>query len=145
LRSQRDKDALRAGVATGAITAISSDHQPHDADAKLAPFQATEPGISALETLLPLTLRLAQEGLLSLSEAIARITSGPSSVLGIPAGSLAVGATADICVVDPERHWNVVPATLRSRGKNSPFLEWELIGRVSHTLLEGEIVHSDEE
>jgi dihydroorotase len=145
LRSQRDRDALRAAVASGVIGAVCSDHQPHDADAKLAPFADTEAGMSGLETLLPLVLRLAAEKVLPLGEAIARVTSGPAAILGLEAGSLATGAPADLCIVDPERHWSVNEHTLLSRGKNSAFLGWELKGRVTHTLLEGELVHADQE
>lgn len=141
LRSQRDRDGLRAALTSGAISAICSDHQPHDRDAKLAPFAATEPGISALETLLPLTLRLVEEGVLELSEAIARLTSKPANILGIEAGQLSIGAVADICIFDPARHWQLDEEQIVSHGKNTPFLGWELSGKVSYTLLGGEIVY----
>jgi dihydroorotase len=81
---------------------ICSDHQPHEADTKLAPFPDTQPGISALETLLPLTLRLVEEGVLSLPEAIRRITCNPAGILGLPVGTLAPGHRADLCIVDME-------------------------------------------
>jgi dihydroorotase len=141
LRSQRDRDGLRAALADGAISAICSDHQPHDRDAKLAPFAATEPGISALETLLPLTLRLVEEGVLEVADAIACLTSKPARILGIKSGQLSVGAVADICIFDPKHHWRLDEAQIISRGKNTPFLGWELSGKVSHTLLEGRIVY----
>lgn len=141
LRSQRDRDGLRAALADGAISAICSDHQPHDRDAKLAPFAATEPGISALETLLPLTLRLVEEGVLKLSDAIARLTSQPAAILGLEVGQLGVGAVADICIFDPAHHWRVTEEQIVSHGKNTPFLGWELSGKVSYTLLEGRIVY----
>jgi len=137
LRSQRDRDALRNGLGSGNISAICSDHQPHDADAKLAPFAETEPGISALETLLPLSLRLVEDGVLSLTDLIAKLTTEPARILGLNRGHLAVGAHADICIFDPEQHWTVEPAQFVSHGKNSPFASWELKGRVSHTLLGG--------
>lgn len=140
LRTQRDRDALRAAVAEGVITAICSDHQPHDRDAKLAPFAATEPGIAGVETLLPLVLRLVEEGVMPLGQAIARVTQGPAAVLQRPFGSLQAGVPADICIVDPEQWWNVSEQALLSRGKNTPFLGWELKGRVTHTLFEGRVV-----
>ncbi len=140
-RSQRDKEALRAAVAEGAISAICSDHQPHDRDAKLAPFASTEPGISALETLLPLTLQLVEEKLLELSDAIARLTIGPAAILGLKRGQLGVGAVADVCIFDPKHHWQVEEQALLSQGKNTPFLGWELSGKVRTTLLEGNIVY----
>jgi dihydroorotase len=143
LRSQRDRDGLRAALADGVIGAICSDHQPHDTDAKLAPFPATEPGISALETLLPLTLRLVDEGVLPLHEAIGRITWQPANILGQSAGTLSLGARADLCIVDPECYWTVSEKALVSRGKNTPFLGWELKGKVTHTLLDGRLVYEN--
>jgi len=143
LRSQRDRDGLRAALADGVITAICSDHQPHDLDAKLAPFAATEPGSSGLETLLPLSLRLAEEKVLPLDQAIARVTCDAAAALGIDAGSLGIGQRADLCIVDPKAAWTVSETALISRGKNSPFLGWELYGKVTHTLLEGRVVYQN--
>lgn len=141
LRSQRDRDGLRQALADGVINAVCSDHQPHDRDAKLAPFAATEPGISALETLLPLTLRLAEEGVMTLGEAISRLTCEPARILGIEAGRLNPGTIADICIFDSEQLWSVSEEKLVSAGKNTPFLGWEMKGRVTHTLLEGRLVY----
>lgn len=137
LRSQRDRDGLRRAVADGIVSAICSDHQPQDRDAKLAPFAATEPGISALETLLPLSLRLVDEGILNLSDAVARLSSGPARILCIDAGHLGLGTAADLCIVDPNQHWDVTEETILSSGKNTPFLGWEMKGKVTHTLLAG--------
>ena len=145
LRSQRDRDAIRAALADGVISALCSDHQPHDIDAKLAPFAATEAGASGLETLLPLTLRLVDEKLLSLPDAIACLTSKPAEILGSNAGTLSKGAPADIAIVDPEQRWIVSDKSLISQGKNSPFLGWELKGRVRYTLLEGRVVYKAEQ
>ncbi len=141
LRTQRDRDGLRASLARGTITAICSDHQPHERDAKLAPFSATEPGISALETLLPLSLRLVDEDILSLSDTIACLTHQPAKILGIHAGTLSIGANADICIFDPNHYWTLTAKTLLSRGKNTPFMDWEFKGKVTHTLLGGKIVY----
>jgi dihydroorotase len=140
LRGQRDRDAIRVALADGVISALCSDHQPHDIDAKLAPFAATEAGASGLETLLPLTLRLVDEQLLSLPEALACLTHKPAAVLEIEAGTLSPGVLADICIIDPEQHWRVSTETLLSQGKNSPFLGWEMKGKVRYTLLEGRVV-----
>ena len=141
LRSQRDLQGLREGVRRGTISAICSDHQPHEADAKLVPFREAASGISALETLLPLTLRLAQENHMSLLDTLAKVTIEPAKIVGIDAGTLSPGANADIAIVDPERYWQVGPETLLSHGLNTPFLGWELKGRVTHTLLGGKLVH----
>lgn len=140
LRAAQDRAALRAALKNGAIRAICSDHQPHEPDAKLAPFAQSEPGLSALETLLPLTLKLVDEKLLTLPEAIALLTCKPAEVLGVESGRLAVGDTADICLFDPEAHWTLTSETMISRGRNTPFLGWKFRGRVTHTLIGGKVV-----
>jgi len=141
LRSERDRDGLIAGLKHHAIDAICSDHQPHDADAKLAPFAETESGISAIETLLPLSLRLHYDWGMPLNEVLACLTITPARILGLAAGTLSVGTAADICVFDPDTYWTVSDSALLSRGKNSPFLGWELRGRVRYTVVAGELVH----
>ena len=142
LRTDGDRKALRQAVADGTIQAIVSDHQPHDPDAKAAPFVAAEPGASGLDTLLALALRLHDEGLLPLADAIARVTSGPSDALALDAGTLTPGSHADICVVDAAAPWWVTAAAMRSRGRNTPFTGWELTGRVRHTVVQGKLVYS---
>ncbi|MBK7984302.1 MAG: dihydroorotase [Candidatus Competibacteraceae bacterium] len=141
LRGARDRDALRDGLAKGVLDALCSDHQPHEPDAKQAPFGDTEPGISGLDTLLGLSVRLARDATLSLPTMVERLTCGPARILGIDSGHLGTGATADLCIFDPDTDWRVTADTLRSRGQNSPFLGWELPGRVSHTLLAGQVVY----
>lgn len=141
LRSQPDCQALRQAVASGVISAICSDHQPHEEDAKLAPFAQTQAGISGLETLLPLTLKLVEDGLLTLPEAIARLTCDPAKILGIPAGTLGLGKKADICIFDPEQPWVLNPQDLISEGKNTPFGNWHFQGRIQQTLLQGKTVY----
>ncbi len=142
LRTQRDKEALRKGLTSNGIDAICSDHQPHELDAKLAPFAVTEPGISALETLLPLTLRLVEEGVLSRPQAVAQVTCNPARILGLDdLGHLGAGATADLCIIDPDTEWECQPATFHSRGKNSPFAGWPFRGTVTHTFVGGELVY----
>jgi dihydroorotase len=141
LRSQRDRDALRAALADGTADALCSDHTPVDADVKQLPFAQAEPGATGLELLLPLTLKWAEESKTKLVSALAKITSDPARVLGIDAGHLTAGHPADICVFDPERLWKIESAALKSQGKNTPFLGLELKGRVRYTLVEGQIVH----
>lgn len=141
LRTERDQSGLRMGLKQGIISAICSDHQPHNADAKLAPFSATAYGISALETLLPLSLKLVNElHLLSLSEIIAHLTCKPANILGIDAGTLAIGQVADVCIFDPQHEWILSEETVHSQGLNTPFLGWDLKGRVFHTLRAGKAV-----
>jgi dihydroorotase len=142
LRTDSDRDGLREAVAKDVIQAICSDHQPHEPDAKAAPFPDTEPGISGLETLLPLTLKLVEQGVMDLSSAIARLTSGPAAILGQPLGTLTPGLAADICIYDPDDRWFVDAEKLISQGKNTPFQGWEMPGRVTHTFLKGRLVYA---
>ncbi len=141
-RRNEDRLALIQGLVQGTLSAICSDHQPHESDAKEGPIGGTEPGISALETYLPLLLQLANSGNISLSQAIAAATIGPAKILGIQAGDLSSGAPADLCLIDPEREWIASGATLLSRGLNTPYLGKSLRGRVTLTALDGQIVHT---
>ncbi len=141
LRNQRDRDALRAGLQEGVIDAICSNHSPVDDDAKQLPFAEAEAGATGLELLLPLVLKWAQQGKHSLSDAVAKITVNPAQILNIDAGHLTIGASADICIFDPEHYWKVEAAALKSQGKNTPFLGMELQGKVLYTLVNGQIVY----
>jgi len=140
LRGTRDRAALRAGLADGTIDLVCSDHTPVDDDAKQLPFGEAEPGATGLELLLPLALKWAAEDRIPLADALARITSRPAEILGSPAGQLAVGAPADVCIFDPGMHWRVEPSALISQGKNTPFLGLEVSGKVRMTLVGGHVV-----
>ncbi len=142
LRGLRDRDALRAGVADGTIDCLCSDHQPHEVDAKLRPFPSAEPGVSGLETLLPLALQLAGEKVLDLPELVRRLTLNPAMILGLPGGRLQAGEPADLVIVDPEAHWVCHAAELISKGKNTAFDGWDFRGRVTHTVIGGELVYA---
>jgi dihydroorotase len=139
LRSGSDRDALRAAVAEG-LAAVCSDHTPVDEDGKQLPFAEAAPGATGLELLLPLTLKWAEQTKLPLSTALARVTSDPAAILGIASGTLAVGSPADICIFAPDEPWLVTADALRSQGKNTPFLGYEMIGRVKTTLIGGRVV-----
>jgi dihydroorotase len=139
-RSQRDRDALRAGLADGTIDAVCSDHAPVDEDAKQLPFGESEPGATGLELLLPLTLKWAAEARLDLAQALATVTARPAAILGVGAGSLAPGADADVCIFDAGEHVRITADTLHSQGKNTPFIGYELPGRVRYTLVGGQVV-----
>ena len=138
-RGSRDRDALRAGVADGTIDAVCSDHTPVDEDAKQTPFGESEPGATGLELLLPLALKWGEETRLPLSRTIASVTSAPARVLGIDAGHLGVGAPGDVCIFDPGAHFTVASDALRSQGKNTPYLGYELPGVVRYTLVRGDV------
>lgn len=141
LRTQRDKDALTLGLKDGTIDAICSDHTPVDDDAKMAPFAEAEIGATGLELLLPLTLKWAQQEKISSQQAIKLITQAPANILGIHAGDLSAGSTADICILDANAYWKVGPHALKSQGKNTPFNGLELAGKVKTTLVHGQIVY----
>ncbi|MEO8102300.1 MAG: dihydroorotase [Betaproteobacteria bacterium] len=140
LRSPTDRDALSRGVIDGTVDAICSDHTPVDDDAKHVPFGEAEPGATGLELLLPLTLKWAEQAGVDVASALQKITAGPAGLLGLDAGKLVAGAPADLCIFDPTAFWAVTPQTLRSQGKNTPWLRRELQARVTHTLIGGELV-----
>jgi dihydroorotase len=141
-RTARDRAALCAALADGTIDALCSDHTPVDEDAKQIPFGESEPGATGLELLLPLTLKWAKEVKLPMSQALATITAAPARLLGLDAGTLSPAARADICVFDPEAVVRITPQSLRSQGKNTPFLGSELTGAVRYTLVNGAVVYS---
>jgi len=140
LRSLDDRARLRAGVRAGVLASICSDHQPHELDAKLNPFAETEPGISALDSLLALVLGMVDDDELTLPQAVAALTSGPAAALGIDRGTLSVGAPADVCLFDPDAHWVLDDASMLSRGHDTPFKGRALKGRVRCTLVDGRVV-----
>ncbi|WP_250499877.1 dihydroorotase [Caballeronia sp. GAWG1-5s-s] len=141
LRQQRDREAIRSGLDDGTIDAICSDHTPLDDDEKLLPFAEATPGATGLELLLSLTVKWAREANLPLAKALARITSAPADVLKLPAGRIAVGALADLCVFDAGASWRVDPRKLKSQGRNSPFLGYELPARVRATIVGGHLAY----
>lgn len=138
LRSGKDRDGLREALKAGVISAIASHHQPHERDAKLAPFAATEPGISSVQLLLPLAMTLVQDGLLDLPTLLARLSSGPAAALRLPAGQLAVGSAADIVLFDPQAS-TLAGERWYSKGRNCPFLDHRLPAAVRYTLVDGHI------
>ena len=140
LRDVQDREALVKAVQCGIIDSICSDHQPHDIDAKLGAFPETEPGISSLETVLPLMLRLVEQGDIQLNQGIAKLSSEPAKILGINAGALAVGDVADVCVFDPDKQWQVNTETWQSRGCNTPFWQVDMRGKVTYTIQAGKII-----
>lgn len=139
LRSLRDRDAIRQALAEGVIDAICSDHAPVDEDVKERPFQEAEPGATGAELLLPLTLRWGHEAGLSLVQTLDRVTQRPARIMGIEAGFLRVGGPADLCIFDPQAVWQVSAGSLRSLGKNSPYLGHEMQGRVLYTVIDGHL------
>ena len=141
LRGAEDVAAIRAGLADGTIDAIATDHAPHHFDEKNVEFNIALNGIVGLESALPLTLELVNEGVLSLPQAIRLLTCGPAQALGIPRGTLAAGAVADVTIVDPEWSWTFEAEKLASKSKNTPFDGWIMKGAATHTLVAGKVVY----
>jgi dihydroorotase len=140
LRTTADVEALRRGLRDGTIDAIATDHAPHDLSDKEVEFDQAPVGIIGLETSLPLTLRLVDEGVLPLADAIAKLTWGPSQVLGLGKGTLQVGADADVTLIDTQTEYVVDRREFRSKSRNSPFHGWPLKGRAVMTLCAGKVV-----
>lgn len=146
LRGQRDRDAIRAGLADGTIDAVCSDHTPVDDDGKLMPFAEAEPGATGVELLFSLVVKWAQEEKLSLVQALGLITAGPAAILkaGAPSlpgcGTLSVGAPADIAIADADAAWTVGRDTLLSQSAHTPFVGYELPGKIVMTLVSGRSV-----
>jgi dihydroorotase len=146
LRQQRDRDALREGLADGTIDALVSDHTPVDEDAKTLPFAEAEPGATGLELLLGLALKWGQEDGIGLMRALAVLTSEPARVLGpslgtlqASVGQLVEGGVADVCIFDPLAPWTVSAEALRSQGRHTPFTGHELPGQVRYTIVGGQV------
>ncbi|MCE2856668.1 MAG: dihydroorotase [Comamonadaceae bacterium] len=142
LRQQRDRDALRQALADGTIDALVSDHSPVSEDEKALPFAEAEPGATGLELLLSLALKWSQDSKVPLSRALATVTNEAARVLKQDMGQLKVGGQADVCILDPEAHWQVTADNLRSQGKFTPFSGYDLPGRVLCTLVHGQVAYS---
>ena len=130
LRTTVDRDGLREALIRGEIDAVCSDHQPHDADAKLKPFPATEPGASGLDSFLGLGLKLVHEGVLPFGDWIERSALAPRQILGLPLPGLDDNSAPDFILFDPHSEHTLDAAAMASRGKNTPFRGWRLPGRV---------------
>lgn len=140
LRGQEHVDAILSGLADGTIDVIASDHAPHAREKKMQELDQAPFGIIGLETMLGLVVtRLIQPGLLSWSDALAKMTCNPAAVLGIDKGTLAPGADADITIIDPEVRWTVGPDDLKGKSVNTPFLGWELTGRAEIVIVGGKV------
>jgi dihydroorotase len=143
LRSQRDRDAIRAAVLDGTVDAVCSDHTPVDDDEKLLPFGEASPGATGLELLLSLMLKWSVEerdaGKDAMSRALAKVTTHAARVAGLAAGDLSVGSSADVVLFDADTRWTVSRQALASQGKHTPFLGYELPGQVKATIVAGKV------
>lgn len=142
LREDRDRQAVIGGLKDGTLDAIATDHAPHSSVEKDVAFAEAAMGVIGLQTSLPLSLELWRDGELPLLDVIERLTWGPARTLGLPLGSLAVGAVADVALVDPDATWQFDEGRILSKSINSPFLGHTMRGRVDTTLLAGQLVYS---
>ena len=141
LRTKRDVEVLLEGLIDGTIDCIATDHAPHAASEKEGEYDQAAFGIVGLETAVGLLLdRLVKTGALPLGTLIARLSRDPARLLGLPGGSLAAGAPADVTILDLEAGWTIDPARFQSKSRNSPFGGWALTGRPWKTIVGGRIV-----
>jgi dihydroorotase len=141
LRTEKDKISLIQGIQSGELDIICSDHRPLDSISKLAPFGDTVPGLSAIDTLIPLGLKLIRENAISRLNFVQAVSTQPAKVFQLPGGTLKPGSTADLCIVDPHCVWEVTESNIKSRGKNTPFINHQMQGEVVMTFLDGRLVY----
>ena len=139
LRSEADRLGLLQGLKDGTISAVSSSHLPHEQAAKMAPFSASEPGMSSLEVVLPQMLALVESGWLNLGDMVKRLALAPAELLGLKSGALWPGYKADLVIIDPEAQWVLNKQTSFSAGHNTPFWNQPLKGRVVTSLVDGKV------
>jgi len=145
LREMEDVEALREGLRDGTIDAVATDHAPHTPEEKEVDFNVAPFGITGLETAFGLVMReLVQEGRLPLIQVLGKLTAGPARVLGLPRGSIAPGKRADLTIIDPDKKWRVSETEFLSRSANSPFIGWELTGKVEWTIARGCVIYQED-
>jgi len=145
LRTEADRLAVIEGLRDGTIAVIATDHAPHHEDDKRCGLSCAAFGIVGLETMLPVSLQLERDGVLPMSDLLAKMTCNPARLLGLDAGTLSVGVHADVTIFDPEATWIVDRDQLVSKGKNTPWHGKEMTGQVTHTLKSGQIVYAEGE
>jgi dihydroorotase len=141
LRTSKDVAAIKRGLADGTIDVIATDHAPHDSLEKDVEFDKAAFGMIGLQTALPLTLELVREGILSLPDAILKLSSQGASILDIPGGEIKEGGAADLAIIDPAYEYRFEEKDILSKSKNSPFLGRMLKGRCDLTMVGGKIVY----
>ncbi len=140
LRSREDVEAIKKGLADGTIDVIASDHAPHGKHEKEIEFEFAAFGIIGLETLLPIAMaELIHSKLLSWPELVKKVSLNPSRILGLDRGTLSEGQVADITIIDPDKEWTYKKENIKSKSKNSPFIDWQFKGRAVYTIIGGKI------
>ena len=142
LRSKKDRKAVIEGLKDDTLDAIATDHAPHSADEKKVEFDLAPFGIVGLETALSLSLKLVEDGVLTLDRVISKLTNVPSAILNLGKGTLEVGSAADVVIFDPDKEIVVDKEKFHSKASNSPFDGWKLKGSIEHTIVNGKIVYS---
>ena len=145
LREPEDCEAVIEGLKEGVIDVIASDHAPHNRIDKEVEYIYASSGISGIETLLALSLKLVHDKKMGMMELIRRLTSKPARVMGISGGTLAKGARGDVVIFDPDEEWVVKPEAFFSKGENTPFSGWKLKGRVKSTFVDGKLIFKEGE
>ncbi len=143
LRTRADLEALWQGLRDGTIDVVATDHAPHTWVDKECEYSLAAPGISGLETALPLLLTLSHHNIVDLSTLVGALSCNPARLLGLPYGTLQVGRPADLVIFDPEKELRVDPETFASKGRNSPLAGVTLRGEVRWTLVGGRVVHGE--
>ncbi|MBI5408142.1 MAG: dihydroorotase [Nitrospirae bacterium] len=139
VRTKQDVEAVKEGLKDGAIDVIATDHAPHHIDDKVREFDSAAFGISGLETAFALGLQLVAQGAIDLKQLIMTMTITPSRIMGIPKGTLAEDADADVAIINLENSFVVDPSRFLSKGKNSPFNGWTLKGTIEKTIAMGKV------
>ena len=140
LRTWQDVQAIKDGLRDGTIDVIATDHAPHATQEKQQGFTEAPFGIVGLETALPLTLALVEEGILSLESAVEKLSTAPAQAVGLAKGTLAVGADAEVVLIDPQAQREDDPGKFRSKSRNTPFAGWKVKGLVLTTFVRGRVV-----
>ncbi len=143
LRSEKDRQAILQGLIDGTIDTISTDHAPHDPESKNKTLQDAAFGIVGVETMLPLSLNLYHEGLIDLSDLIAKMTCNPAHVINFDGGDLSLGSRADLTIIDLDKEWKIDVNKFYSKSKNSPFHDFPVKGKAAMTVVAGKIVYRD--
>jgi len=140
LRTQRDVDAIIAGLKDGTLSVLATDHAPHAPEKKAREFDQCPNGIIGLETFLPIcATHLIRPGHLTWPEMIRKMTINPAEVLGIDRGTLQLGRTADVTVIDPGAEWTIDIAKFKTKSRNSPYHGWKVTGKAVATIVDGEL------
>jgi len=144
LRTESDIQAIKEALKDGSIDIIATDHVPHAVHEKQRQFDNAPFGIIGLETALPLTLNLVEEGVITLEQAVAKLTCEPARAFHLPHGTLAMNSDADLTVFDPKKSWTLDVHHLHSKSRNTPFMGWTLKGKVVKTFVGGRVVYEAE-